>query len=99
MRGFEKLALWVGALVLVAPRLAQTHPAPSNASHKLEITVTDENGVAVRSALVLLTAAPPASPLHCETDFAGHCTLAGLPAATFRLRVEKEGFYAAILPS
>ncbi len=99
MRGFEKLALRVGVLTLLAPCLAQTHPALPNASHKLEITVTDENGVAVRSALVLLIAAPQANALHCETDFAGHCTFTGLAAATFQLRVEKQGFYAAVLPS
>jgi len=99
MRGFEKLALRVGVLTFLAPCLAQTHPALPNASHKLEITVTDENGVAVRSALVLLTTAAQASPLRCETDFAGHCTFTGLPAATFQLRVEKQGFYAAAMPS
>ena len=108
MRGFafrdfafiEKLALRVGALIFLAcPCLPQTHPALPNASHKLEIIVTDENGVAVRSALVLLNTAPQASPLHCETDFAGRCTFTGIPAATFQLRVEKQGFYAAVLPS
>jgi len=99
MRGFafrdfafiEKLALRVGALIFLAcPCLPQTHPALPNASHKLEIIVTDENGVAVRSALVLLNTAPQASPLHCETDFAGRCTFTGIPAATFQLRVEKQ---------
>ncbi len=29
-----------------------------------------------------------------ESDYAGHCQLAGLPAGGYELRVEKEGFYA-----
>jgi len=96
----EKLTLRFAALLLFAyPCLAQIHHLP-NASRKLEITVTDENGIAVRSALVLITWASQANPpLHCETDFAGHCTFTGLPDITFQLRVEKQGFYAAILPS
>lgn len=99
MRGFEKLVLRAGALTLLAPCLAQTHPAPPNAAHKLEIAVIDENGVAVGSAMVLLIAATQANALHCETDFGGHCAFTGLPTATFQLRVEKQGFYAAVLPS
>jgi hypothetical protein len=101
MRGFafiERLALGFVVLTLLACLcLAQNHPAQPN--HTLEVTVTDENGVAVRSALVLLTSASQINPLRCETDFAGHCTFTSLPAATFQLRVEKQGFYAAVLPS
>jgi len=103
VRGFasiEKLALRFGALMLFAfPCLAQIHPAPPNPSHKLEITVADENSVAVGSALVILSSTTQTNPLHCETDFAGHCTFTSLPAATFQLRVEKQGFYAVVLPS
>jgi hypothetical protein len=96
----EKLALQIGALaLLVSPCLAQTHPAPSTTSHKLEITVIDENGTAVRSAIVLLSNASQTNPLRCETDFAGHCTFTGLPTTTFQLRVEKQGFYTSVLPS
>jgi len=96
----KKLALHIGALTLVAyPCLAQSRPALPNASHKLDITVSDENGVAVRSALVLLSSASQTKALRCETDFAGHCAFADLPAVTFQLRVEKQGFYATVLPS
>jgi hypothetical protein len=96
----EKLALQIGALALLThPCLAQTHPAPPNASHKLEITVTDENGIAVRSAIVLLSNASQTNPLRCETDFAGHCTFTGLLTTTFQLRIEKQGFYTAVLSS
>ena len=87
-------------MLLACPCLSQTHPTPANANRKLDVTVTDENGVAVRSASVLLTPAAPAlNSLHCETDFAGHCGFAALPAASYQLRVEKQGFYAAVLPA
>jgi hypothetical protein len=95
----EKLVLWFAALMLLAhPSLAQTQPPP-DASYKLEITVTDETGVAVGSARVLLSIASQTNPLHCETDFAGRCTFLSLPKGAFQLRVEKQGFYAAVLPS
>ena len=65
---------------------------------KLTVTVTDQNGVAVASARVLLQAAPPALPLRCGTDFAGHCEFVNLSSGTYELRVEKEGFYALVQP-
>jgi Carboxypeptidase regulatory-like domain len=96
----RKLFLHIGALTLVGYAcLAQSRPALPNASRKLEITVTDENGIAVRSAVALLSMASQAKALRCETDFAGHCVFANLPAGTFQLRVEKQGFYAAVLSS
>jgi hypothetical protein len=85
-------------MLLAGPCLAQTQPPP-NTSYKLEITVTDATGVAVGSARVLLGVASQTNPLHCETDFAGRCTFLGLPKGAFQLRVEKQGFYAAVLPS
>jgi hypothetical protein len=95
----EKLIFRFGALMLLArPCLAQTQPPP-NATYKLEITVTDETGVAVGSARAMLGTASQTNPLHCETDSAGHCTFLSLPKGTFQLRVEKQGFYAAVLPS
>lgn len=93
---------------------AQTHTALPQGARKLEITVADENGVAVRSAHVILTVAPPTqpsagnpssgspspgSPWSCETDFAGRCSLNGLPTGSFQLRVEKQGYYAAMMPA
>jgi hypothetical protein len=96
----EKLVLRFGALIFLACAcLAQTHPPLPNASHRLEITVTDENGIAVRSAVALLSSPSQTNPRRCETDFAGHCVFANLPAATFQLLVEKQGFYTAVLPS
>jgi len=52
--------------------------------------------VAVASALVQLQAAPPAAPLHCETDFAGHCEFTSLPSGPYELRIGKTGFYSLV---
>jgi hypothetical protein len=86
-------------MLLACSCLAQTHPAPLTPSHKIEIKVTDENGLAVRAAVVLLSAANQPRPLRCETDFAGHCVFTNLSTTTFQLRVGKQGFYTAVLPS
>jgi hypothetical protein len=79
-------------LLLNATLAAQIQASP-RASSVISIAVTDENGVAVRSARVFVFA-PNAPGGRCETDFAGRCQLSIIPAASYRLRVEKEGFYA-----
>jgi Carboxypeptidase regulatory-like domain len=73
---------------------AQSSASSSAASKSLTVDVTDNNGVAVASARVELQAPPPAAPLRCETDFAGRCQFANLPAAAYDLSVEKPGYYA-----
>jgi hypothetical protein len=73
---------------------AQSAASGSTVSRTVIITVTDTNGVAVASARVQLQAAPPAAPVRCETDFAGHCEFPNLPATTYDLLVEKPGYYA-----
>ncbi len=65
---------------------------PSSAASNLLITVTDENGSAVPSALVFLQAASGA-PLKCQTDFAGHCSFSDLAVGSYQLRVQKPNFY------
>ena len=91
----EKLVFRFGALILLAGVcLAQNQQ--SSASYRLEITVTDETGIAVSSARVLLGTASQTNLMHCETDFAGHCTFIGLSKGTFQLRVEKQGFYTSV---
>ncbi len=78
-----------------APSVSADHPSTGK---KLTVTVTDENGVAVASARVQLQPPPPAIPLRCGTDFAGHCEFTDLASATYELRVEKTGFYAIVHP-
>ncbi len=101
----KRALLLVLAALWVMPAPAQTSsssqrlsPEHSVAAQKLTVTVTDENGVAVVSARVQLQAPPPALPLRCETDFAGHCEFANLPSAIYELTVEKTGFYALVQP-
>jgi hypothetical protein len=65
---------------------------------KLLVTVTDENGVAVPSALVFLQLGAQSAPMRCETDFSGTCEFTGAFPATAQLRVEKTGFYSLSLP-
>lgn len=84
MRGI----LCVFALVVVTA--AQAVP-PS-------VVVTDENGVVVRSATVLLEA-PSLPSLQCLTDFNGRCQFPALRSGTYKLVVQKEGFYVAEEPS
>ena len=96
------LAWCLGIFLLIGRNSpAQTHPSPAtgkNPPYELEITVTDENGVAVPSALVQLRSSPQASPLRYETDFAGRCSFTNLTAGTYELRIDKQGFYATVLP-
>lgn len=78
-------------LALLSVAEAQTAPVPT-------IIVTDENGVAVPSARVVLQSSTlPA--VHCETDFNGRCQFPALPPGPYQLRVEKEGFYALVEPN
>ena len=89
------LALFARPSSAQAPIFPPQHTSDSpGASQKFTVTVTDENGVAVRSARLQLQPPPPALPLHCETDFAGRCEFVSLPPAAYSLRVEKIGYYA-----
>ncbi len=67
--------------------------ASGQAAPQAAIVVSDENGVAVRSARVQLRSAAGTSA-QCETDFTGRCAFPSLAVGTYELRVEKEGFYA-----
>jgi hypothetical protein len=95
--GRHSLALGV-LLLLGATTVAQSQSTARPTAPHFLLTVTDENGVAVSSARVFLQM-QNLPFLRCETDFAGTCSLSGLPPGTYRLRVEKEGFYALDLPS
>lgn len=62
------------------------------------VVVTDENGDVVRSAHIFLQAASGATA-QCLTDFNGRCQFPSLQSGTYKLRVEKERFYALEEPS
>ena len=96
--GWSLKLIWL-AIFLFANHFspAQTSQTAKNPVFRLALSVTDENGVAIPSAHVELTSSQPAVPLRCETDFAGRCAFASLNAGAYRLRIEKQGFYATTL--
>ena len=63
-------------------------------SSKIQVIVTDENGVAVPGAQISLTDRGGVPIVKGETDFAGRAQLADVPAGAYQLKVEKQGFYA-----
>jgi Carboxypeptidase regulatory-like domain/TonB dependent receptor len=88
-------ARYFALLCLCSLSFAQIHAADAS-SQKLDVLVSDENGVAVASAVVLLTGSFQPNPMRCETDFAGHCSFTNLRAdAEYQLHVQKQGFYTA----
>src|SRR5690348_6632433 len=68
--------------------LAQTVPPRRIEPGTLNITVLDENGVAVPAARIQLTT--EGASVRCETDPAGHCHFAGLTARKWQASIEKE---------
>jgi hypothetical protein len=99
MHGRSAAAMFALSLALALSWRAQSAAQTAAPAQKLTLTVTDENGLAVRSARVQLQPPPPLAPLRCESDFAGHCEFSGLPSGSYGLSVEKEGFYAVSLPA
>jgi hypothetical protein len=79
------------ALAISSPAQTSLSPHASDAN-SLTILAHDENGVAVPAARVRLQS--PSSSIQCETDLTGHCKLAVPAEGPWKLRVDKEGFYA-----
>lgn len=69
-------------------------PASPNLLAGLLVIVTDENGLAVPFARVVLTQVNGQLVARAETDYAGRHQFRDLPEGSYLLRVEKEGFYA-----
>ncbi|MGA2964236.1 MAG: TonB-dependent receptor [Candidatus Korobacteraceae bacterium] len=95
LRFWQKLAIF---FLLTSSVSAWPPPAPSPLS-RLAVTVTDENGVAIAAAHVSLQLTPQSAALRCDTDFSGHCQFPAISVGDYRLRVEKPGFYALVLPA
>ena len=85
------LSILLGIFVLTAGA------APSEQTHKLLVTVVDENGIPVAAVRLLLERVNTQSVSRRETDYAGRHEFGDLPAGVYHLRVEKEGFYAVVL--
>jgi len=79
-------------LLLSGAAFACSQTQPSHAP--VVITVVDENGVAVAGAQVTVTE-PGVAPLHLWTDFAGHCRFTPRQNKSYKLSVQKPGFYQA----
>jgi hypothetical protein len=110
MMKFLTLLIWL-SLSLAA--LAQTSPQEQDSvreelsrlawlvdpqlAPRLLVTVTDGNGVPVASAQLTLIQITGQTVLKGETDYAGRREFTGLNREAYRLRVEKEGFYAVSL--
>lgn len=77
---------------MTAVLAAQTSPSSeAQGSGPFTILVTDENGVAVEGARVLLRG--PTGTVACESDRAGRCQFRQLAGSPWQLHVEKEDFY------
>src|SRR5205085_1563076 len=64
----------------------------------LQIAVVDENGVVVPLARLTLENTATRTALQGETDFAGRWRVPNLEGGTYRIHVEKAGFYALDQP-
>ncbi len=84
--------------LVVGSGVAQTAAPPQSAeAHSLTVAVGDENNVPVAAARVALES--QSGSRRCETDVAGRCQFRNLSENTWRLSVEKEGFYILTLPA
>jgi carboxypeptidase family protein/TonB-dependent receptor-like protein len=61
---------------------------------KLAVTVSDETGVPVTAAQLTLTRGEPLAIYRGETDAKGRREFTELGAGVYRIKVEKQGFYA-----
>lgn len=92
MRNSSRLTI----LALLLSCLALFRVYAQNRPARLQITVGDENGVAVNGVRILLHSSN--RDLRCESDMAGKCWF-DLPAgAEWQLTAQKEGFYVFTLP-
>lgn len=79
------------------PADANSARAQGETLTRLRVTVTDENGVAVTSARVILTHTASRAVFRGESDYSGKREFTDLPPGIYQLRVEKEGFYVVTL--
>lgn len=84
-------------VVFVLSSMSPVAAASQQPGRPLQVIVTDENGVSVAAARVVLERSGTGATLIRETDFSGRCDFAELEPGSYTLRVEKEGFYAVDL--
>jgi len=83
------LAGWSGQFVAHGQGSAAMRP-------RVTLTVIDENGVVVPDARVVLTQ-PGQAPIEFHTNHAGRIEYSPPQSAPYRLEVEKQGFYQALM--
>ena len=82
------LAWAVAASASAGPQLPQQSDAQD-----FQVTVLDENAVAVPSARLTLTGRSNSFVKRAETDYAGRYVFSALAPGAYSLRVEKDGFF------
>lgn len=95
MRHNYQIAVRIVCFALLTGVFARTASARQRTSHAgpVVIRVADENGTAVAGARVRLAPAGAGPAVRAETDQTGRAYFPALPPASYRLSVEKEGFY------
>jgi hypothetical protein len=88
------LSLWQPVALATPTPAARQAVQVKAKTYSLIVTVTDENGLAVPSTTVILLPPEPNPSPQGSTDSAGRFEFTHLAAGPYRLRVEKEGFYA-----
>src|SRR6266567_9613928 len=78
------------AIVLTSQTASQ-----GNSNYNLMVRITDENGVAVPDALLVLSQSATQTAARAATDAAGRHEFSLVNGGIYRLQVEKEGFYAS----
>ena len=75
--------------------LAGQRTSQANPNYRLLVKVTDENGVAIADALLVLTQSATQTVARAQTDAAGRHEFSLANVGTYQLKVEKQGFYAS----
>ncbi len=78
------------ATVLTGQTASQGKP-----NYKLLVRVSDEDGVAIPDALLVLTQSATQMGVRAETDAAGRYEFSLVNTGVYQLQVEKQGFYAS----
>jgi hypothetical protein len=81
-------------LLLIWLCLSTSAPAQAPAGLRLTVTIADETGVPVPAALVMIEGG---ASYKGETDHTGRRVFDGLAPGLYRLRIEKKGYYAALV--
>jgi hypothetical protein len=98
---FHRLA-FLAIVVSISASASVTMPARQGTSqgkpnYKLLVRVTDEDGVAIADALLVLTQSATQTVARGETDAAGRHAFSLVNGGVYQLQVEKEGFYASTI--